>query len=139
MRGPAKLAALALAPVLLAACQPAAAPSGAGASVTLGDYQLISMGGQDVGSSHVTMLLEDGRISGGGFCNRYTAGQSATLPALSIGPVAMTRRACPGDRMARDDAYLKALEATTQASFAAGRLTLLGSGPELVYEPHQPD
>lgn len=122
---------------MMAACEAPATDSGT--APPLGDYQLLTLGGEDVESFHVTMLLQDGQVAGGGFCNRYTGTQSATLPALAIGPIALTRRACPGDRMQRDQAYTAALEAATSASFADGRLTISGSGPELVYEPHVPD
>lgn len=138
MRWLGRIVALALTPLLLAACEPAGTggSEGTGAAAPLGDYQLLSMGGQDVEAAHVTLLLEAGRISGGGFCNRYNAAQSANLPALSIGPVASTRMACIGDRMAQDGAYLQALEGATAASFVNGQLTITGGGPALVFEPH---
>jgi heat shock protein HslJ len=139
MRGLGKVAALALAPLLLAACEPVATGRGGGAAVPLGDYQLVSMGGQDVESAHVTMLLEAGQISGAGFCNRYSGTQAGTLPALAIGPVVSTRMACIGDRMPQEAAYFAAIEGATAASFADGRLTLTGSGPALVYAPHTPE
>lgn len=132
-----KIAAVGLALGLLSACDFPA--TGGGNAPPLGDYQLLTMGGEDVESFHVTMLLQDGQVAGGGFCNRYTATQAGTLPALAIGPIVATRRACFGDRMERDTAYLAALEAATTARFADGRLTISGSGPELVYEPHVPD
>ena len=138
MRAPGKIAALALVPLLLAACQPAAT-GGAGGAVPLGDYQLLSMGGRDVEAAHVTLLLEAGRISGGGFCNRYFGAQSAELPALDIGPLGATMMACIGDRMAQDATYVPARVGANAASFADGRLTLSGNGPDLVYAPHQPD
>lgn len=133
-----RIAALSLTPLLLAACEPAG-PGGEGGGVPLGDYQLLGMGGQDVEAAHVTLLLEDGRISGGGFCNRYTGMQSAELPALAIGSIGSTRMACSGDRMAQDGVYLAALEAASSASFTEGRLTITGTGPDLIYEPHVPD
>jgi heat shock protein HslJ len=135
-----RIVALALAPLLLAACEPVGGGGvTSGGAVPLGDYQLLRMGGQDVEAAHVTLLLEDGRISGGGFCNRYTGAQSAELPALAIGPLGSTMMACIGDRMAQDGIYLQALEAANAAGFAGGRLTISGAGPDLVYEPHVPD
>lgn len=136
MRGLARPAALVLIPALLAACDPVAAPLGAGGSVPLGDYQLLQMGGADVEAAHVTLLLEDGRISGGGFCNRYFGPQTAALPALKIGAMGSTRMACMGDRMQQDQTYFDALQAATGASFADGKLTITGTGPALVFEPH---
>ncbi|AUH65595.1 META domain-containing protein [Paracoccus zhejiangensis] len=139
MRGLGKVAALALAPLLLAACEPAATTGGSAAAVPLGDYQLVSMGGQDVESAHVTLLLEADRISGAGFCNRYSGAQAGTLPELAIGPVVSTRMACIGDRMPQETGYFAAIEGATAARFEGGRLTLTGSGPELVYTPHTPE
>ncbi|WP_299909788.1 META domain-containing protein [uncultured Paracoccus sp.] len=139
MRGLGKIAALALTPLLLAACEPAAT-GGGGSAVPLGDYQLVSMGGQDVESAHVTLLLEADRISGAGFCNRYSAAQAGTLPELAIaGPVVSTRMACIGDRMPQETAYFAAIEGATAARFEGGRLTVIGSGPALVYAPHTPE
>lgn len=137
MRGPAGLAALMLMPILLAACQSDAAPSGA--AVPFGEYVLIDMGGQDVESSHVTLVLEAGLIRGSGFCNSYHGAQSATLPALAIGPIASTRMACPGDRMAQDQTYMQALGAATSASLVGNRLTVSGGASDLVYRAYMPD
>ena len=140
MRRLGKVAALALAPLLLAACEPAATTGGgATGAVPLGDYQLVSMGGQDVESAHVTLLLEADRISGAGFCNRYSGAQMGALPELAIGPVVSTRMACIGDRMPQETAYFAAIEGATAARFEGGRLTVIGSGPELVYAPHTPE
>lgn len=136
MSGMWKLAAVAVTPLMLAACDSAATD---GDQVTAGDYQLLSMGGQDVEDMHVTLLLAEGQISGAGFCNSYSGTQAAALPALDIGTIAATRRACVDDRMAMDKTYFDALAAADMASSADGKLTITGAGPELVFEPHTPD
>lgn len=130
------LAALTLTPFMLIACEQTETD---GNAVTTGDYQLLTMGGQDVEAMHVTLLLAEGQISGAGFCNSYSGAQTATLPALEIGPIAAARRACIGDRMALDQTYFDALSGAAMASSANGRMTITGSGPELVFEPHAPD
>lgn len=100
----------------------------------MGTYHLQRMGDETVDPARVTMLLEQGRISGRGFCNNYFASQTATLPALKIGPVGTTRMACPEPLMAQDTAYIKALNEAQTASFADGKLTISGDGSPLVYQ-----
>lgn len=134
-----RLAVLLSVPALLAACQPAPTPTGSGAAIPLGDYQLLRMGDQDVEANHVTMLLQGDQVGGLGFCNPYSGAQTAPLPKLAIGPIASTRKACGGDLMQLDRTYLAALEGASSASLADGRLTITGTGQELVYEPHVPD
>lgn len=133
----AKIGAAVIGLAILAGCE--APVTASGNAPPLGDYQLLSIGGDDVESYHVTMLLQDGQVAGGGFCNRYSGSQTGVLPALQIGPLAVTRRACIGDRMQRDQAFFDALTAADAASFSNDRLTITGAGPELVFEPHAPE
>ena len=75
----------------------------------------------------VTAEFKDGRISGAGGCNRYTAGVKAGDGAqrLTIGQAAATRMMCEGDRMTVEGAFLKALGTVTSFSFLPGaRLAL---------------
>ncbi|TRW95957.1 META domain-containing protein [Paracoccus sp. M683] len=134
MAGLKQLGAAVIGLTILAGCDGPAAP--AGEVPPLGDYQLISMGDEDVERFHVTLMLADGQISGAGFCNRYSGTQTAALPGLQVGPLAVTRRACIGDLMARDQAYFDALAAAGTVGFADGRLMITGEGPTLTFEPH---
>lgn len=118
----------------LAGCE---APASEGVAPPLGDYQLLRMGDEDVEGFHVTLMLSEDAISGRGFCNRYNGAQEGELPAFAVGTLAVTRRACPDDRMARDQALFDALSGADQASFADDRLTVTGTGPTLIFEPHQ--
>lgn len=54
----------------------------------------------------------EGRVSGSGGCNRFTGDyRSDPAGAVAIGPLAMTRMACPEPRMALETRLMAALEA----------------------------
>ena len=66
----------------------------------------------------------DGSIEGDSGCNSYHGSYTADGAALSIGPLATTRRACADDVMAQEQAFLTALQASTRYELVADRLTL---------------
>lgn len=73
----------------------------------------------------ITAEFEDGRISGSAGCNNYFATVRAANPyALTVGPAAATKMACPPPQMEAEDRYLKALEVATQFSFVMGKLAI---------------
>ncbi len=75
-----------------------------------------------------TVTLEfgaDGQASGSAGCNRFSARYEAEGTTLRFGPVAATRRMCPGDDlMAQEAAFLKALETVASARIEGPRLEL---------------
>ena len=95
------------------------------------EWQLIQLGGKAVkpeeGKFTVTLLAEGNRLTGVGACNRLTgAYKTDGKRTLKIGPLAATMMACPG--MEQEDAFTKALEATTHYDMDGPMLLLLGDG-----------
>ena len=105
-----------------------------------GDWQVTQLAGQPVPDDvTVTMRFDaEGRVSGKGGCNRYSGTYVPAGDALTFGPVAMTRMACPGEAMRVEARFSGALEGVTRAVFDdAGILTLSGAdgGPLVVARP----
>jgi heat shock protein HslJ len=74
----------------------------------------------------ITLILDDGRVSGHSGCNRYM-GHVNTKDGGSVmgfGPLAGTMMACPQDLMALEQRYLKALAGVRRFSFLTGQLAL---------------
>ncbi|WP_418991646.1 META domain-containing protein [Alistipes sp.] len=95
------------------------------------EWQLIQLGGQTVqpeeGRFTLTLLAEGNRLAGVGACNRLTGSfETDAKRALKIGPVASTRMACPD--MAREQAFIRALEQTTHYDMDGPMLLLLADG-----------
>lgn len=55
---------------------------------------------------------QDGTAFGDSGCNRFTGSYEATPDQLSFGPLAMTRRACPGPETDTETAFMAALGKT---------------------------
>lgn len=54
----------------------------------------------------VSMRFDDeGQVSGRGGCNRYSGGYELAGDRLTIGPVAMTRMACPDEQMTTETRF----------------------------------
>jgi heat shock protein HslJ len=81
----------------------------------------------------ITLVLDEGRISGSSACNRYNgsvaAGEQPGEVALA-GPLISTRMACPESLMDAEGRYLRALLNVTAGSFMAGKLALTWSDGE---------
>ena len=95
------------------------------------EWQLIQLDGRAVkpeeGKFTVTLLAEGNRLTGVGACNRLTgAYKTDGKRTLKVGPLAATMMACPG--MEQEDAFTKALEATTHYDMDGPMLLLLGDG-----------
>ena len=70
-------------------------------------------------------VFGDGRVSGSGGCNRYSAAVVETGPLeFSIGPVASTKMACPDPAGGFEDGYFSALQAANRFDFLLGDLVL---------------
>jgi len=73
----------------------------------------------------VTAVFGEGRVSGSGGCNRYSAGVVETGPLeFSIGPAASTKMACPDPAGGFEDRYFSALQAANRFGFLLGDLVL---------------
>ena len=73
----------------------------------------------------VTAVFGDGKVSGSGGCNRYSAAVTGTGPLeFSVGPAASTRMACPDPAGGFEDRYFSALQAADRFGFLLGNLVL---------------
>lgn len=80
----------------------------------------------------VTARFSDGRLSGVGGCNRYTAEYTVDGETLEIGPVAGTLMACPEPAGSVETAYLAALERTATFQTTDSELTLTDADGQTV-------
>jgi heat shock protein HslJ len=81
--------------------------------------------------SEITATFAEGQVSGSAGCNQYFAGYELEGEGLYLGPVGRTEMACMEvDRMEREDAFLKALEAVAGYSIKMGTLTLTDAAGE---------
>lgn len=72
------------------------------------------------------------QVAGNSGCNRFAGALRLGGGGLAMGPLAGTRRACPGDLMQMEQRVLRALDATRSARLEPGQLVLLdGRGNEL--------
>jgi heat shock protein HslJ len=91
-------------------------------------WRLVAFGpGRPVPSGmEVTARFSDGRVGGSAGCNAYTAGVTGGAEpwALSLSPVATTRKLCPEPVMDLERRYLSLLRGTRSFGYAFGRLVL---------------
>lgn len=74
----------------------------------------------------------DGRLSGHGSCNRFTASYRLDSDRLTIGPVAATRIGCPGPVGQQENRYLQALQGAAQVRQQDGGLLIRSDSPAAV-------
>jgi heat shock protein HslJ len=76
-------------------------------------------------NSSITIVFENGKISGSSGCNRYFAGVTEASPGdITIGEIGSTMMACPDEVMQLEGRYLKAVGEVAGYSFLAGKLVL---------------
>lgn len=68
----------------------------------------------------------DGSIKGHGGCNSFFGTLEQSEEGITIGPLGSTRMACPEPIMAREMAFMDALQKTKQFDMTAERLRLIG-------------
>lgn len=74
---------------------------------------------------HITIVFEDGRVSGSSGCNRYFADITESSPGyIAIGETGMTRMVCSEEIMLLERGYLEAIGGAVKYGFLAGRLAL---------------
>jgi len=67
--------------------------------------------GLNAGTSLTMVFAEDGRVSGSGGCNQYTATWTRDGSTLRFSPAASTRRMCPGEGvMEQEQAFFTAMQ-----------------------------
>lgn len=93
----------------------------------------------------VTMILEEGRMSGGSGCNRYFCDVEETgdiAGEISVGAVGGTRMMCSDEVMAVEDRFLRQLAGVTSYSFLAGKLVFNWQAGDdygtMIFTPRQP-
>jgi heat shock protein HslJ len=80
----------------------------------------------------VTLLLEDGTVTGTGGCNGYSASYVLDGSSLTFGPAVSTKMACPEPAMSVENAFFSQLGGVTGWSSDGGSVTLFGAdGAEL--------
>lgn len=78
--------------------------------------------------AEITAEFASGQLTGNAGCNRYFASYETDGDALQVGPVGRTEMACVDEeRMAREEAFLAALEAVVGYQIKMDVLTLLDS------------
>ncbi|UXU74924.1 MULTISPECIES: META domain-containing protein [unclassified Paracoccus (in: a-proteobacteria)] len=97
------------------------------AAALVGDYDLIAIEGVTVSGKPTFSLAADGAVSGQGPCNNYMGKNRATLPALDLGALATTRRACIQE--GGENAFFDALAAVREARREGDELIM--TGPEV--------
>ncbi len=90
-----------------------------------GIWRLIALNGAQP-SGPITLVIEEGRISGEAPCNRYSGTLAVEGDSFLPGPVAATKRAC--DRLEEEAAYFAALSAVTTREQHG--ITLVLTGPD---------
>lgn len=82
---------------------------------------------QPQGARPPTIVFRGAWVSGFGGCNDYMGQVTETAPgAIVLGPLAVTKMACPSPAREVEDRYLAALAAASRYAFIAGRLVLNG-------------
>jgi heat shock protein HslJ len=123
-----------------AAAAPAAeepAPDSAGdTALPVGDWQLVSIGGEAPaeGLDRPTLLVQgDGRVAGFAGVNRYTGSLGGPEDRL-FGPMPTTMMAGPPEAMALEARFTQAMGAATDFRLEGGTLVLVSNEGDLVFE-----
>lgn len=114
--------------VLVTACAGSDDSGGDGdvADVSGREWVLQELDGEPVPDGvTVTLLVDDGQLSGSAGCNRYVGAVDLEEPSLTFdSEIAQTMMACPDDVTAVEDAYLAALATVTDWRATDDTLTL---------------
>ncbi|NJS40457.1 MAG: META domain-containing protein [Rhodobacteraceae bacterium] len=91
------------------------------------DWQLVAIDGVVTDMRATLRLSDDGTISGQAPCNRWSAMNGETLPALNLAAIRATRMAC--DRLADEQLFFDTLAAMTRLT-PEGSRNLVLTGPD---------
>jgi len=72
--------------------------------------------------TRLTLMFQDGQVSGGSGCNRFHGSFTAEGNALTIRPLATTRKVCEDAILAQEREFLSALETATAWEIVRGVL-----------------
>ncbi len=100
----------------------------------LGSYLVVAIDGDEVQGDRVPEIVfgADGRVSGSSGCNRFNGSVTVDGKALSFGPLASTRMACPGPLDAQERAFFGALERVAGHNIEDGVALVDGEGREVM-------
>jgi putative lipoprotein len=107
--------------------RPEAAVAQSGQAALAGTWTLEDVGGARAaaGVESYVSLTAEGEVLGRGGCNGFRGRYKVDGGALTLGPLAATRRACPPPQMQQETRFLAALEATRGFRIEDGRLVLV--------------
>lgn len=92
--------------------------------------------GPKVGT-RLSLTFQDGQVSGDSGCNRFHGSYTLEANALTIQPLATTRRACEETVMAQEQAFLAALQSATTWEVVRGMLDVHRADGERVLTASQ--
>ncbi len=90
-----------------------------------------------MGSQYVA--FREGRVSGHGGCNSFFGSYEQDGAKLTIGPLAATRKACPGEIGEKEWTFLRMLEATREVDATHLKLILKDANGETLGVLHRRD
>lgn len=90
-------------------------------------WELLAIDGEVVKVPATLRIGADGSLTGKAPCNSWGASNRATLPALEVGGIRATRRACPD--LDAEQRFFEALAAMTEVRMDGPRNLIL-TGPE---------
>ena len=127
---PAPLLLKVLAPVVVAgvvaACQKALQEAGQRPLDTLAETEWRMPDGL-----RTVAFRNNGEVSGSGGCNQFFGSFEQSAGALTFGPLASTKKACPPGVMAAEASFLNMLAAVRRAQATRTELVLFGDQGEL--------
>jgi heat shock protein HslJ len=109
---------------------------GGGASITGMEWRPTVIGVQEIpGDSGLFVLFEvDGSIKGNGGCNNFFGALQKEGDGIAVGELGMTRMACPADIMARETAFMNALQDMSHFEMGVDSLQLLNDENRMLAE-----
>lgn len=121
-------------PLLLAACRADETVSAFADPQAL--YRLVEVNGMPFDGRATIRFPQEGRVSGRGPCNSFTASQTAPYPWFELGPLAATRALCP--RIEAERAYFAALAGMSNVEVMGGVVILRNeAGDEMVFQAEE--
>ena len=89
-------------------------------------WRIVAIGGADVsGEDGYQIQFEADRMSGRAGCNRFSGPYRVSSDGFQAGPLAMTRMACPGARMAHEQAVSRILAGRVRLYYPDGDTLLM--------------
>lgn len=108
-----------LAAVVLSACASTGTGTAANAGIAQGEWK---------SATGITLLVEDGRLSGRAGCNRFTGTAKVEDGRLVTGPLAATKMMCSPDLMKAEAELFAFLDSKPTVTRQGDRTLILSSG-----------